>query len=97
MDKKQKKLDRAMCALLNNECPIRCSGRDSHRQRLLTLGEQEKITDVDQVDTIRKCTYCGCVYQYLYRDRKIQILGWYDGMDAPGWNSAEPPRIIYLD
>lgn len=79
------------------ECPKKCSGKGSSRQRSLKPGELREITGVELNGREKRCMYCGCVYRHLYREEAIEILGWYDDpMGRQGWTLRKPSEMIYL-
>ena len=75
-----------------NECPDRCSGRESSRQRPLTAGELARLS-VSARDVVSAssgspyiCRYCGCVY--VSEAMSNLRLGTLDGgVTGPGWHS----------
>ncbi|SDQ17554.1 hypothetical protein SAMN04515695_0328 [Pseudovibrio sp. Tun.PSC04-5.I4] len=44
------------------ECPQKCSGHRSDRQRHLVPAEAQKLPKNIAESAEFKCTYCGCVY-----------------------------------
>jgi hypothetical protein len=73
-----------------SECPDRCSGRDSSRQRPLTEGEKGSISESARKAIAAssgipyKCGYCGCVY--IRELSRNVILGNLNGMQGSGWH-----------
>ncbi len=78
------------------ECPEKCRGRHSTRQRPLTEDELEAISEsAREVIALSlgsppyKCTHCGCVY--LREPQRNLRLGTLNGLRGLGWRSRTFP------
>ena len=78
-----------------NQCPDKCSGRDSSNQRPLTEDQEGRLSDSARLAIAKAsgppyiCTHCGCVYvRGVLCDQQLGIL---DGVAGPGWHSKDYP------
>lgn len=72
-----------------NGCPTDCNGGGAANQQELTPGQFAKLpADVGE-QRLRRCIYCGAVYEDYVRS----VLGFLDDeIYGPGWHSLKGAR-----